>query len=81
MARPRKEVDTSTYAGKFAVHIKALREKRKLSVQELAEKSGLNISTLYYWESATASPLIDQLPTLADALGVKIGRLFPENTQ
>jgi len=76
--RERKPVDTSTYTGKFAAHLKALREKKKLSVEELAETSGISRTTLYNWESAISQPLIGQLPQLANSLGVKIGKLFPE---
>ena len=78
MARPRKEIDASTYLGKFAERLRMLREKKGLSVDQLAKKSGLSDRTLFSWESASYSPNIEQLPALADALGVKIGKLFPE---
>jgi transcriptional regulator with XRE-family HTH domain len=78
MSRQRKEIDTSTYSGRFAERLRMLREKKGLSVDQLAEKSGISRTTLYNWESTISQPLIEQLPALADALGVKIGKLFPE---
>ena len=78
MARPRKEVDTSTYPGRFALRLKALREKTGMSVDELAEESGIPRTTLFNWESSIREPLIGQLPQLAKALGVKVRTLLPE---
>jgi transcriptional regulator with XRE-family HTH domain len=77
-ARPRKQVDTSTYTGRFAARLKELREKRKLTVEELAEKSGIPDKTLYRWEAATHMPSVDKLPELAKALKIKVRSLLPE---
>ena len=74
----RKEPDLTTYAGRFAERLRKLREKKKLSVEELAEASGISRTTLYNWEQGRSQPLIGQLPQLADALGLKIGKLLPE---
>ena len=78
MARPRKEVDVSTYTGRFAVRLKSLREKAGLTVDQLAEKSGIPKKTLYNWESGIREPLIGQLPQLAESLGVKTRTILPE---
>ena len=75
--RPRNEVDMNTYAGKFAVHIKQLRVKAKLTVEELAEKTGISVRTIYAWESGQRSAIIDQLPELAEGLGVDISKILP----
>lgn len=77
-AKPKKEVDTSTYTGKFAARLTMLRKKAGLSVEELSEKSGIPKRTLYAWESTENQPLIGQLPQLAEALGIKIRTLLPE---
>jgi len=77
-ARPRKEIDLSTYEGRFAARLKELREKRKLTVEELAEKSGIPDKTLYRWESAGSAPTIDRFPELAQALKIKVRNLLPE---
>ena len=77
VARPRKEVDTSTYTGRFAARLKMLRENTGLSVDELSEKSGIPRQTLYDWESTKASPPVKELPKLAETLGVKVRTLLP----
>jgi len=78
MARPRKEVDTGTYTGRFAVRLRMLREKTGLTVDELAEKTGISRQTLYDWESTKASPPVKELPKLSEHLGVKIRTILPE---
>ena len=77
-ARPRKKVDTSTYTGRFAVRLKTLREKAGLSVEQLAEKSGIPVQTLYKWESGQAAPAIDRFLELAEALKIKTRTLLPD---
>jgi transcriptional regulator with XRE-family HTH domain len=71
MAPARKEPDTATYAGRFAVHIRKLRKEAGLSVEQLAEKSGIPAPTIYSWESGTFTPLLERLPDLASGLGLK----------
>ena len=78
MARPRKAVNTDTYTGRFAVRLKSLREKAGLSVDELAEKSGIPAQTLYCWERSSRTPAIDRFPELAEALEVSIRTLLPK---
>lgn len=79
MSRKRKEVDTSTYGGKFAVHLRGLREKAGLSIEELAEKSGIPKGTIYNWEAGRKTPVNEQFPELAKALNIKIQKLLPNN--
>jgi DNA-binding transcriptional regulator YiaG len=79
MARPRKEVDTSTYAGRFAVQIKTIREKRKLTIDEVAAQSEIPISTLYSWEQGIKEPTISRLPILAQVFGTTVNKLMPQN--
>ena len=79
MARPRKAIDTSTYTGRFAARLKMLRERTGMSVDELAEKSGISRTTLYNWESGTYKAVIDDpLIAIAKALGIKVRTLLPE---
>ena len=79
MSRPRKEVDTSTYTGRFAVRLKSLREKAGMTVEELAEASGITAATLYDWEKARCTPGIERLPLLAKALEIKTRTLLPND--
>ncbi len=78
-ARPRKEIDTTTYEGRFGVRLRTLREKAGLSVEELAESVGVIDNTIYHWEKAHSFPKCGQLPLIAEALKLKgVRMLFPE---
>ena len=75
----RKQPDTSTYAGRFALRLRTLREKAELTVQEIAEETGVKIRTLYDWEAGRTEPGFNHLPILADILGLKKPRdIMPE---
>ena len=78
MARPRKEVDQSTYEGRFAARLKALREKAGLSHEEVAEAVEVDTRTIYYWEAGKTSPQIKYLPFLAEKLGIEVRTLMPK---
>ena len=57
--------------------IKELREKRKMTQEELAEKSGISratISKLECWEEAETT--VGTMQAIANALGVKVSSLF-----
>ena len=52
-----------------------VRREKHVSVEELAEKTGIGRSTLYNYENGLFSPTIDALEKIADALGVQIEEL------
>jgi transcriptional regulator with XRE-family HTH domain len=54
-----------------AAKIKALRTKRKLTQQELADTCELSVSYISMLERGDRSPPLDTLEALAAALGVK----------
>lgn len=54
----------------FARKIKELRNQKKISQEELAEKSGLNLRTIQRIESGESIPRGDSLRKLTSALGV-----------
>ena len=56
--------------------IKELREKRKLTQAELAEKIGVSSKTVSKWETAKGLPDISLLQTLAKALGISVIELM-----
>ena len=70
-ARPRKEIDTETYAGRFAARLTELREKKKLTAEEMAVLLEVSDQAIYYWESGRRQPHILDLPKIAKVLGVK----------
>lgn len=56
--------------------IKALRESRKLTQAELAEKLGVSSKTISKWETAKGLPDISLLQPLAQALGISVIELM-----
>ena len=56
--------------------IKALRERRKLTQAELAEKIGVSSKTVSKWETAKGLPDISLLQPLAQALGISVIELM-----
>jgi transcriptional regulator with XRE-family HTH domain len=64
-----------TPIGRVAMQIKALREKRGLSQQALADKAGLSRTYLARLETARQDPTLSTLEKLAKALKVKLPEL------
>jgi transcriptional regulator with XRE-family HTH domain len=58
--------------------MRELREKKGWTMEELAEKTGLSIATLYSWENTSRSPVNDDLVHLAKGLGTSIRNLLPK---
>ena len=79
MSPARKEPDTSTYSGRFAVRLRSLREKAGLTHGDVAQKLGVTVWTIYSWEQGRHFPQPDQFPILKEILGLKtIHSLFPK---
>ena len=79
MPKPRKEVDTSTYTGRFAVRLRMLREKAGYSVEQLAEALEVPTISVYHWEQGRNAPSFNSLPKIAKLFGFKRTRdLLPE---
>ena len=77
-ARPRKEIDLTTYEGRFALRLRELREKAGLTVEQLAEKSGVPKRTIFGCESTERSPVNEKLLKIAKTLGISIRAILPE---
>ena len=56
--------------------IKQLREKRKMTQTELAERIGVSSKTISKWETAKGLPDISLLQPLAQALGISVIELM-----
>ena len=52
--------------------IRELRREKSLSQEQLAERTGLSRQTIYKWESGQAAPDLENLKTLAGALGLSL---------
>lgn len=57
---------------KLSEKIRALREARGLTLQDIADLWGISRSSVAGWESGASNPGIDKLPSLARALGVSV---------
>jgi transcriptional regulator with XRE-family HTH domain len=57
-------------------HIKELRNRRKLTVRELATRSGISHATISLIERERTSPSIDTLSAMLDALGTTLVGFF-----
>lgn len=83
MAPAAKDPDPTSYSGRFAQRLRTLREKKKMTGQQLVQalnEAGSNVgqTTYYNWESGRSEPPLDVLPVLAKTLGLSGPRLlFP----
>ena len=66
---PREELE-------LGVRIRALRERRGLSLRVVAERAGVSESFVSQIERGVASPSVASLRALADALGESIASFF-----
>jgi transcriptional regulator with XRE-family HTH domain len=60
----------------FAKILRQVRESKKLSQTELAEKAGFQPSAISHFETGRRSPSFDNLSRLADTLSVSIDYLL-----
>ena len=59
-----------------ATRIKMLRQRRRMTQEQLAKKAGIGRSFLARLETARQDPTLSTLEKLAKALGVKVARLI-----
>lgn len=55
--------------------IRRVREERNLTQHDVCGRSGIDVATYSRIEQGHASPLLDTLIRIADAIGVPLGRL------
>ena len=63
----------------IAEKIKYYRNIKKMSQDELAEASGINVSTIKKYECSIRNPKPDQLQKIATALGISINIFIPND--
>ncbi len=59
----------------FVKNLKYIRNQKKISQQELADKIGVDRSTIGYWENGKADPTLLNVQKLSDALNLNIIKL------
>lgn len=57
-------------------HIKSYREKKELSLRKLADMADIDFGQLYKIEKGETNPSVSIIKSIADALGVKMGKMF-----
>lgn len=62
--------------GEMAETLRGLREARRISLRELARRSGISVNALSQIERGLSSPSVSTLYRLVDALGVPITAVF-----
>ncbi len=62
--------------GEMAETLRGLREERRISLRELARRSGISVNALSQIERGLSSPSVSTLYRLVDALGVPITAVF-----
>jgi len=62
--------------GEMAETLRGLREERRISLRELARRSGISVNALSQIERGLSSPSVSTLYRLVDALGVPIAAVF-----
>lgn len=62
----------------IGVHLKELRSRRRLTVRELATRSGISHATISLIERDKTSPSVDTLAAMLDALGTTLVGFFDD---
>lgn len=66
---------------RIGTHLKELRTRRKLTVRELAARSGVSHATISLIERDRTSPSLDTLSAMTDALGTTLVGFFEDIEQ
>lgn len=74
--RPATLPDIDTFAGAIGAEIRRRRERKRLSVPDVAAAVGSLPSSWYQWERGLHLPL-ERLPAIAKALGCSPRDLMP----
>lgn len=75
--RQRKEIDTSGYSGRLAQHLRSLVESKGLSIEKIAERAELPVSSVYAYLRGERGIPADVYPAMAKALGVTAAEFLP----
>jgi transcriptional regulator with XRE-family HTH domain len=76
-----RSTEVNAVAASIAKHVRALRQARSWSLDELANRSGVSKGMVVQIEGARTNPSIGTLCRLAEAFGVSIGRLVEASAE
>lgn len=62
------------------LQLRVLRERKNLSIREIADGMNVSVQAVGKWERNEAFPKAAQLPKLADLLGCTIDELYGRDT-
>lgn len=66
----------ATITQRFGGRVRKIREQKKMSQMALAQKSGLDITTINEIENGNRDPMLKTIWKIANALEVKLPQLF-----
>lgn len=65
-----KQEDGETLAQYFGYRLGVIRKARKMSQKELSDKAGISLASVTAYENGNTEPVLRNVCSLADALGV-----------
>lgn len=68
--------DMATITERLGARIKKLREQRKMSQLSLAQKAGLDLTTINEIENGNREPMLRTIWKIANAMKVNLSELF-----
>ena len=60
----------------FGKNLRAIREKKGLSLRKLADEADINFTQIHRIEMGETSPSVSLVKAIADAMNIKIGKFF-----
>ncbi len=78
MAKRKTKIQHARIVLRFAARLKEVRQARNLTQAELARQAQIALSHFSKLESGDASPGLDLLDRLAEALGITVMELLPQ---
>jgi len=76
-----KRINSMNMKKKLGSRIKQLRESKSISLEEMAERSGLDVSQIEKVEEADDFPSLSPLIKIARVLGVRLGTFLDDNDE
>jgi transcriptional regulator with XRE-family HTH domain len=77
----RRSTEAEAVAAAVAQHVRALRQARGWSLDELGQRSGVSKGMIVQIENARTNPSIGTLCRLAESFGVSVARLIEAETE